>query len=116
MYTRIVDGLTTTPTESLPVLGPKECALVVECCAEVQAGWPFVGGEIVEPGPDAVMEAAILDIVASYDLKRKGLKDRMAVALLQDGENEAAIRAALAAEWQQANADEELEIFSLLGG
>lgn len=72
--------------------------------------------EAAEPSPDAAIESAILAIVASYDIKRKGLKDRMAVALLQDGENEATVRAALAAEWQQANTDEEQEIYSLLGG
>ena len=90
--------------EDIP-LTPEEIAEFEAQDAAIEAG-----------AAGAALESAILGIVASYDLKRKGLKDRMAIALLKDGENEAVTRAALAAEWQQANADEEMEILLLLGG
>ena len=115
-YAKIVNGRVVSLHDSVPPLPPKASALFVECAGGTQIGWSFEGGQVVEPGPDAEVEAAILGVTEAYDVKRKGLKDRMAIALLQDGESEMDVRAALAVEWQQANADEELEILSLIGG
>ena len=116
MYARIIEGRVAEIFDEMPTLGSTECALIMECGEGTEVGWVMTNGQIYGPGTDVGMELAILQIVASYDHKRKGLKDRMAIALLQDGENEVATRASLAAEWQQTNADEELEILSLLGG
>lgn len=116
MYARIIQGRVAELFDEMPTLGSTECALIMECDEVTQVGWPMAGGQIYGPETDVGMELAIMQIVEAYDIKRKGLKDRIAVAMLQDGETEVATRAALAAEWQQVNADEELEILSLLGG
>lgn len=116
MYAKIVQGHVAELFDEMPALGPSECALIMECGEETKVGWIMTNGQIYGPSTDDGLELSILQIVASYDHKRKGLKDRMAIALLQDGESEEAIRASLVAEWQQTNSDEELEILSLLGG
>lgn len=116
MYARIIQGRVADLFDEMPTLGQAECALIVECPNETQAGWLFEAGEVRGPDTEEGMLTAIVSIAEAYSLVRKGLKDRMVIAQLQDGENEATVRAALAAEWQQTNADEELEILSLLGG
>ena len=115
MYAIIINGVVASVHEEMPGLGANECCVCVPCPGDTRIGWALEGGQVVEPSPDAAIEAAILGITATYDIKRKGLKDRMNIALLKDGVNEAEARAALIAEWQQTNADEELEILSLLG-
>ena len=115
-YAKITGGRVVSVHDSRPDLQPKACALFVECADNAQVGWLFEAGEVRGPGTEEGMLAAIVSITEAYSFVRKGLKDRMVIAQLQDGENEATVRAALAAEWQQTNADEELEILSLLGG
>lgn len=116
MYARIINGVVVEVFAGAPTIGPRECACIVECADGCQVGWPCIGGHCEEPSPEAVIEASILGIVGEYDRKRKGMKDRISIAFLQDGVSEADVRAALVAEWQSANAAEESEILSLLGG
>lgn len=115
MYAKIIQGRVVSLHESIQEMHPRDCALFVECPEGTQPGWPFEGGKVCGPDTEEGIGSAIVSITERYDLKRKGLKDRMAIALLQDGENEESVRTALAAEWQQTNADEELEILSLIG-
>ena len=46
MYARIVDGRVAEFFDEMPTLGSTECALIVECPNETQAGWLFEAGEV----------------------------------------------------------------------
>lgn len=85
MYARIIQGRVAELFDEMPTLGQAECALIVECAEGSQIGWDFVGGEVVEPSADDLLDAAITAISADFARRRLLLQSDALFILTSDG-------------------------------